>query len=306
MKYSTELKIGITGIITLILIVWGINFLKGKNILRSNYVLIALYSQVDGLEASADVMLDGFKIGTVERVEFEPENSIPFTISLEIDKAYRLKRGSEAIIYSSDLLGTKAIKIEKSEAGVYYESGDTIRSSLSEDMISELLDGLPPLLSTVNAAVSTLDSVARSIQVILNDPAIAQILEDLDGVTSSIDEQLSSSGDLSRSFSNLRSISENLNAQNEAISQSITNFEDLSAQLKDAELDSLIKHLSGVGSNLESISKSIESGEGAIGKLIFEDSLYQQISMLMAELDTLVNDINENPKKYVGFSIFGK
>jgi phospholipid/cholesterol/gamma-HCH transport system substrate-binding protein len=204
------------------------------------------------------------------------------------------------------LLGTKAIKIEKSEAGVYYESGDTIRSSLSEDMISELLDGLPPLLSTVNAAVSTLDSVARSIQVILNDPAIAQILEDLDGVTSSIDEQLSSSGDLSRSFSNLRSISENLNAQNEAISQSITNFEDLSAQLKDAELDSLIKHLSGVGSNLESISKSIESGEGAIGKLIFEDSLYQQISMLMAELDTLVNDINENPKKYVGFSIFGK
>src|SRR6056297_3001925 len=135
MRISSEVKIGITGVVTVVVIIWGINFLKGRNVFSNNYSLIATYDQVDGLEPSAKVMMNGFKIGTVERIIFDTEAVVPFTLFMEIENEYRIRSNSVAEIYNADLLGSKAIKIIQSEEHRFLEEGDTLKSRLAGDIV---------------------------------------------------------------------------------------------------------------------------------------------------------------------------
>jgi phospholipid/cholesterol/gamma-HCH transport system substrate-binding protein len=306
MKIKSEVKIGITGIITVLVIIWGINFLKGRNVLSSNYMLIATYDRVDGLEPSAQVMMDGFKIGTVDNILFDTEAEVPFTLFLEIENAYKIRKGSEAEIYSADLLGSKAVQIHRSGEGTFLANGDTITGGVAADMFSSLMDEVSPLLVNISAAVQTLDSTGTALNHLLSDPAVRSMIKNLDRASGSLDDQLGESGDLAKTFKNLRIISEGIGSQNESIKNTISNIEGISEKLEHAGIDSLILHLSTVSSNIAGITRSMEQGKGTIGKLIYEDSLYRQLGQLISDLDTLVIDLNENPKKYVNFSLIGK
>jgi len=306
MKFTSELKIGITGLITIIVIIWGVNYLKGRNILSSNYKLYSMYQEVDGLEASAGVILNGFKIGMVSDVAFDTEKAIPFTISMEIDKKYKLPKGSTAEIFSADLLGSKSLRIIPSENEGYHSSGDTLKSSLSIDMISSLLNDIKPLTEGLSAAIQTLDSAGSAINMLLRDPSVSNMMDHLENASSSLEGTLAETGDFSKTIKNLKNISRALELQSSAIQTSISNVESITTELKNADLDSLIQKLSVTGSNLAEITSAIENGNGSLGKLIYEDSLYNQINLLVTDLDSLINDINENPKKYVSISLFGK
>lgn len=306
MKYASEVKIGLTGVVTVAVIIWGINYLKGRNILSSTYTLLARYEQVDGLEPSANVMLKGFKIGTVEEVRFDTEEEVPFTIVMEIEKNYPVRSGSIAEIYSANLLGSKAIKIVPSPEGEYLEDGGEIGGDLSGDMIASLLDEVTPLLQRIDAAVLTLDSTAATVNQLLNEPGVKATIAHLEEMSGSLRDQLASDGDLSGTLASLRAISENISDRNNSIARSIENFEQFSNQLSNAALDSLIINLNGVADNLDSLTGEMLLGSGSLGKLIYEDSIYEQIGRLIADLDSLVSDVNKNPKKYVSFSLIGK
>ena len=306
MKIASEVKIGITGIITVLVIIWGINFLKGRNVLSSNYMLVATYDRVDGLEPSAKVMMNGFKIGTVDDILFDTEAEVPFTLFLEIENKYKIRKGSEAEIFSADLLGSKAVQIHRSGEGVFLANGDTIGGDVAGDMFSSLLDEVSPLLVSISAAVQTLDSTGTALNQILGDPAVRSMIGNLDRATGSLNEQLAESGDLAKTFENLKIITGGIGSQNESIKRTIASLESISGKLEHADIDSLILHLNIVSSNLAGITSSMEQGEGTIGKLIFEDSLYRQLGQLISDLDSLVIDVNENPKKYVSFSLIGK
>ena len=306
MKIASEVKIGITGIITVLVIIWGINFLKGRNVLSSNYMLVATYDRVDGLEPSAKVMMNGFKIGTVDDILFDTEAEVPFTLFLEIENKYKIRKGSEAEIFSADLLGSKAVQIHRSGEGVFLANGDTIGGDVAADMFSSLLDEVSPLLVSISAAVQTLDSTGTALNQILGDPAVRSMIGNIDRATGSLNEQLAESGDLAKTFENLKIITGGIGSQNESIKRTIASLESISGKLEHADIDSLILHLNIVSSNLAGITSSMEQGEGTIGKLIYEDSLYRQLGQLISDLDSLVIDVNENPKKYVSFSLIGK
>jgi phospholipid/cholesterol/gamma-HCH transport system substrate-binding protein len=306
MKYSGELKIGLTSVITIIVIIWGINYLKGRNILSSNYELVSLYNEVNGLEASASVVLNGFKIGTVSEIKFETEKNTPFTVILEIDKKYLLRKGSIAEIYSADLLGSMSIRIVPAENDNFHQAGDTLKSSMSTDMISLLMNKIDPLTVELSSAIQTLDSVGGAINMLIRDPSIANMINHLENVSSSLDNKFKESGDVNETFRSLKNLSSSLEDQTASIQQSISNVESITSDLKNADLDSLINKLALTSSSLAEITNAIESGEGSIGKLIYEDSLHDQLNLLVMDLDSLIKDINENPKKYVGFSLFGK
>ncbi len=305
MKYTSEIKIGITGLVTTAVIIWGINYLKGRNILESTYTLTAQYGQVDGLEPSANVMLKGFKIGTVEDVIFETEADVPFTVLMEIEKAYPIRAGSIAEIFSADLLGSKAINIVPAEGGNYLADGDQVSGQLADDMIGSVMDKVAPLISSIDAAVLTLDSTATTVNRILEDPNVKQTIAHLEEMSGAMRKQFSPGGDLAVTLASLRQISDTINAQNASIARSITNIEQITGQVSNTEIDSLIFNLGQVTGNLSELTGELNEGTGSLGKLVYEDSLYQQIGQLIADLDSLVTDINENPKKYVSFSLIG-
>ncbi len=306
MKIASEAKIGITAILTIAVIIWGINYLKGVNILSSTYSLSATYDAVDGLEPSANVMMDGFKVGTVEKIVFETEALPPFTVYMEIDKSYPIRQGSTAEIHSADLLGSKAIKIISSDSETYVSDGDLLLSQRSADMFTTLLEDITPLLNNFSAAALTLDSAGMAIRKLIDDPAISQMVGNLEQASGSLSEQLSSSGDLTKTLENIGQFSKGLNAKTGSLQSTITHLEEITGELKNAHLDSLVMNLNLLSSSISNITNSIENGKGTAGKLITEDSLYQQLDQLITDLDSLITDVNKNPKKYVSFSLIGK
>ncbi len=306
MKITSEVKIGAIGIVTAAVIFWGIHFLLGKNILKSADIYYATYELVDGLEFAAPVLMQGYRIGIVSEVDFNPESSPPFIVTIEIEKKYKIKSGSVAEIFSSDLLGSKAIRINSSDSDKYHPENDTLLSALIPDILTSVINDITPIVTNIDNLTNTLDSVGVSLNQILNDPATLAIINNVNEVSASLEESLSKEGKLGLTFENLSSITTNLKNQNEAIAATIENLHSLSNKIENANIDSILYKLESVTLSLYNISSQIESGEGTVGKLLFNDSLYDHISSLSANLDSLIMDINNHPEKYVRFSLFGK
>lgn len=306
MKLTSEVKIGITGVVTIAVIIWGVNYLKGRNILKGTYTIVSKYEQVDGLEPSANVMLKGFKIGTVEEVIFETEAAAPFTVVMEIEKSYPLKSSGVAEITSANLLGSKEINILPGSDGDYLENGDVINGSRSVDMIASLMEEVGPVITSLDAAIVRLDSTAAAVNRILEDPAVGMTIGNLEEISGSLRSQLGPGGDVTATLTALKKISVNLSAQHASIATTISNLEHISTQVGESALDSLINNLNEVAGNLHFMTGEMVQGNGSLGKLIYEDSLYQQLGQLISDLDSLITDVNANPKKYVSFSLIGK
>ncbi|MCF8226806.1 MAG: MlaD family protein [Bacteroidales bacterium] len=304
MKISTEVKLGVIGIITAAVIIWGINYLKGQYILSGNRTLIAMYNNAGGLEPSAGVMLDGFNIGVVDEIKFDTETKPHFTVILKIKKKYMIRKGSTAEIYNADLLGTKAIKIIQSGSTENAVSGDTLKSNITGDLLSSLVNDISPLTVQLKNTVATIDSVGISINRILSDPAIDELINSIKNASGSLDEQFSETGNLSKTLNNLRMLSDSLYQKSNAIANTLSNLQDVSAELRQAHLEELVIDFHNVVSNLSEITGDLRNNTGTIGKLINEDSIYDKLNLMIADFDSLINDINEHPEKYVNFSIF--
>jgi phospholipid/cholesterol/gamma-HCH transport system substrate-binding protein len=306
MKIKSEVKIGLVGIVTLVLIIWGVKFLLGSNIFENKLQYFATYEQVNGLESAAPVMMKGYKIGIVSDVKFDPESSPPFTVTIRIDKDYSLRSGSTAEIFSADLLGSKAIRIKDAKSDTYYAENDTLLSAVIPDMLASVMDDITPVLENFNSLTLTLDSVGISLNSLLSDPSTLGSIQNINRATGSLKSSLSKNGDIAISLENLSSITTNLKNQNEEIAATMANLHSLSNDIENADMDSILINLDLITVSLKNITQQIESGDGTVGKLIYNDSLYDHISSLSADLDTLIIDIKNNPKKYLRFSVFGK
>lgn len=306
MKIKSEVKIGFVGLIALFLVIWGIKYLLGTNLLKNTQRFYATYASVDGLEPSAPVLLKGYKIGSVSEVQFQPESEPSFIIAIDIDRAYKIPLGSSAEIFSADLLGSKAVRINSSGKKEYHNNKDTLHSNIVPDMLSSVMDNVTPVLVNVRQLTSTLDSLGISIDELINDPSTKGMIQNLNNATGSLNSKLSDGGSITTALDDLSAVAANLREQNEQIAATISNLHSFSEDIEQSDLDSILINLNAVTSSLKTVSQQMESGEGSVGKLIHDDALYDHISNLSADLDSLITDINAHPEKYVRFSVFGK
>lgn len=306
MRISSEVKTGLIGVATILVIIWGVNFLKGRNILSSKANYYARYDHIQGLEPSANVMMKGYKVGTVERIDFDPTDSPAFTITLEIEKDFPVSTGSVAEIFNSDLLGTKAVRISPAISPAHHSYGDTLRSGLEPDMLSALVDEMGPAITEIRRLAITLDSAGHSLHRLLKDESLEATLANLEHASGKLSDELSEQGNLAKSLDNIGSITDGIRARNQEIETTLNNLGQISNRLNNSSLDSTMHHLATLSARLGRTMESIESGQGSLGKLIYSDSLYDQISRLSENLDSLVQDIRMHPEDYVRISVFGK
>jgi phospholipid/cholesterol/gamma-HCH transport system substrate-binding protein len=306
MKISIEAKVGLIGIATLVVLIWGINYLKGRNILKSTYTLYAHYQNSGGLESSAPVLMNGIKIGYVESIDLEPEEVPPVQIALHIEKDYPLRAGSKAILFSADLLGSKAIRIEASNQDTYLHDQDTLVSVLEPDLLTTIGDKAMPVLQEIGQLAASLDSLAGNMNDLLGSEAAHSSLEHISDIAGSLQSALEPGGSLYESFSNLASFSSMLASQEDEIASMTTHLNAVSEALDSAGIDKLTQELVATTGEFRLLLEQLNSGEGSAGKLLYSDTLYYHLENLVANLDSLVLDLNENPRKYVHFSLFGK
>lgn len=317
MKISKEAKTGAVALIALILLYFGFNFVKGVNVFDSSRHFYSVYERVDGLTADHVVQYNGMTIGRVNSVEFLPDNSGRILVHFSImNKNVAIPVNSIAKITSLDLFDTKAIILEMSSSTEMAQSGDTLVPGLGGALKSEVSRRLEPLEGKINFLLAGMDSVVLGIQDVLNRKTrnnLVHAVEQINESFTSFNELMATAKmavqreetKISQLTTNLNKITGNLAKNSENISEIMTNLNTISDSLAQSDLIGAINKAGQTMENVSSLMKKINNGEGTIGMLVNNDSLYLNLQAASSDLDKLLIDLKENPKRYVHFSIFG-
>ena len=306
---KTEVKIGIIVLTTLLVVIWGINFLKGKNILNRTDVYYGVFQDIQGIDVSAPVLINGYKVGMVSKVSFAKGELDKLIIAFTVDDKYQIPENSVVELHSADLLGTMALRIIPSERNIYHEYGDTLISSTEKDMIASITDQILPLKTRAESAIEEVDSLISSLNYVLDQKTsnnLKAAIANLNNVSEQMERQLSQNGDLNKTFESLNLISQKLSENRTKLDTIFTNFQSISDSVAKARVADMINSINKTFSESSILLERINKGEGSLGLLSTSDSLYNTLNSSIKSLDILLQDLNENPKRYVHFSIFGK
>ncbi len=315
MKISKEFKIGLIVIISLALLYWGFNFLKGEDIFSKERIFIAVYKDVGGLDRGNPVTINGLTVGQVRNMSFSSDGKANVVIELIVKNPLLIPKNSVARIASSDLLGSKTVDIILGNSNEFASSGDTLISEMEISIKEEVSRQLQPLknkaegllvsIDTVISMLNNLFSKSNTDNISRSVAHIAGSFENLESTTSTLDHLMTEEKSrIERILENVESISLNLRNSENKLDQIFTNFSSFSDTLAKANVAETIKKVNSTMTELSDISKKINAGKGSLGMLINNDSLYIELESASQELNLLLEDIRLNPKKYVKFSVF--
>jgi len=315
---SQEFKIGTLMILGVVLLFLGINYLKGMNPFSKQIHLYAVYDRIEGLAVSNPVLVNGFKVGQVSNVTFSSKGDGSLLVEFTIEESkLKVPIDSEAKIYSSDLFGTKAIKIEPGITKSYAQPGDTLLSSVEMDITTAVRKELEPLRLKTEELIKGVDDILVNMKAVFEDDAtlglpsafasLHRSVRTLENTVANFDGLVEENRVVFKNvMSNVDAIAENLNNNNKQINNIIDNFSDLSDSLVGVNISSTISNADQALLDISRITDKLNKGEGTLGKLLTDDSLYFDLLASNTEVQELLDDIQLNPWKYVRVSLFGR
>lgn len=314
-KFQRELKIGITFVIATLVLIWGLMYLKGLELLSRSRTFYAVYENVDGLVVSNPVTLNGLQIGQVNVLSFDPKFTGKIVCELYIKGGFPFPKNSIARIHSTGLLGSKEVAIILGNSTEQAKSGDTLASEIESSLGAEVNKQLLPLKRKAENLISSIDSIAVIIQQVLNRNtrdnlvnAISHVQEALANIahaTYALDTLVTTQRkNISGIIVNVESISRNLKQNNDKISRIISNLSDVSDSLAKARIPSTIMQVNLAVKSLTTTLDKINKGEGSLGLLVNDQKLYIDLENAARNLNLLIEDMKTNPKKYLKISVF--
>jgi len=314
---SREFKIGLTFVVTLAAFYWGVNFLKGVDIFSNTRKIYALYPKVDGLMRSNPITINGLNVGKVSKISFTNDTSKFLIVELSISHNVPIPKNSVAEIYSSDLLGSKAVSIILGNSKEFVKNGDTLRSGAKASLEDEVSRQVLPLKLKAESLMGSFDTLLTVFNQVMNEStrdnliksfaSIRNTIKHLEVTTSTIDTIVTNQKDrMSQIISNIESITRNIRNNNQQISSAINNVSKMTDTLAAANLSKTIITTQRALQNFEEMTDKINKGKGSLGLLINNDSLYYQLEGSSKNLNLFLQDLKTHPKKYVHFSVFGK
>ena len=317
MKISRQFKLGILFAVTLFLLGWGIEFLKGKNLFSDARTYYGVYERIEGLLVANPVTVNGFEVGQVTSIGFTDDNTGKILVEMEVKRDFDLPANSIARIYSSDLMGSKAIALERGSSKTLAKDSDTLRTGVEGSIKDAVNEQVRPIKNKAENLMLSIDTVVTVIQDVFNPKtrddlaksftSIEQTLASLKNTSYNIDTLVTAeSNRLAMIIGNLESITRNIDSKGDEINNTINNLSAISDTLANAKLS---KTLNKANSSLEQITMlldKVNQGEGTAGKLLTNDTLYENLESASHELNMLLRDIKLHPQRYVHFSVFGR
>ncbi|MFP4555975.1 MAG: MlaD family protein [Bacteroidales bacterium] len=314
MKVTKEAKIGLFAVVCLAVLFWGLNFLKGRNVFSRTNTYYAVFERVDGLKPTNDVMLSGYKIGTVRSINFEDDNSDNLIVALQIEKRYNIPVNSNIKLISSDIMGGKAIRLELSHNKTFHNAGDTLKASIETGLLDQVMFEMAPIKDKAESLMVNMDNALKGLVDILNeenkkniDQSISSMrssLENIDELSQSVNNMFGQdTSKFKRMLSNVHSITKNLKDNNQKIDSAIQNFASISDTLARANLSNTLAQTDSAMIALNQIANKINKGEGTLGMMLHNDTLYHNFEDAARNLELLLLDMKLNPKRYINFSL---
>jgi phospholipid/cholesterol/gamma-HCH transport system substrate-binding protein len=305
MKISKEGRVGLMAVAAMVMLYFGFHILKGSDVFSRTYTYYVVYDNIDGLTASNPVLLNGLNVGRVQAIKLMQNRQNKLLVSMDIQKGVSVPVGSIATLADGGLLGGKVIHLVLGKSASTLSDGDTL-AGMKEAGISALLqEKALPLVTHADSLVKNLDLVAsgfRETGHILN-----QVLKNYDEAGNDVQ------GLLAENRRNLLAITTNLNKLSTSLVETEKELKPLLAKtgtladsLNALKLGETVQSANRTIAELRQILASVQSGKGTAGKLINDETLYNNLNITLVSLNKLMTNLREHPKRYVHLSVFGK
>jgi phospholipid/cholesterol/gamma-HCH transport system substrate-binding protein len=291
------LTIGITVLVALLVLVFGIDYLKGINVFHTSNYYFATYSNVTGLSESAAVTANGFKVGQVRAISYEYSNPGHIRVELALDKALKVPEGTVAVL-ASDLLGTASIQLIMPESSNYAKVGTELQTTIASGLMDNVSSELLP---SVGAMLPKIDSLLTAINRLAGDPALLASVQRLDQITANLEATTAAVAQASKP---LPTVMNNATVMTANLQRMSANLDSLSASLNAMPLNETMENVRALTANLSQLTHDLESNESTLGLLMHDPALYNNLNATVSSLDSLFVDLKAHPHRYLKFSVF--
>lgn len=302
-KYSKEFAIGLSVIAALVVVYFGIEYLKGNNIFKpANYYYVS-YHNVAGLAQSAPVTLNGYKVGLVREITYDYEHPGNVSVEMSLDKELRLPEGTKAII-TTDMLGTSSIDLQLGTSAKYHEIG----SQLIGEQAGGLMTGVTEdILPAVGRIMPKIDSLITSLNALASDPALRQSLGHLEIAMANIESSSKRLSQVMNTMPKLASdasfVMTNVKEMSSSLNTIASDLTTVSAQIKEMPLEKTMNNVAQASESIKELMAKINDKNSSVGMLLNDDGLYQNLNNASASLDSLLRDVKKNPKRYISIKL---
>ena len=306
---NKEFKIGFFALSSVIVLILGVNYLKGINIFNDNSDFYAVYENIGGLQVGSPVMVNGYKVGIVSNIDLLIEQNQKLLVTISLDKVFDIAKNTVCKIVNQDLMGTKGIALILGDTDELVAAGGTLISSIEGSLQDEVNAQILPLKNKAEELIGSVDSVMMIITAVLNKDTRNNLRNSLSSLDRTfelmsktmikVDSMVDLNDErIAKVVQNFESITSNLESSNGEIKNILTNFSSLSDSLAKTDISSVLQ-------NISDITTKINNGEGSLGLLLKDDKIYDNFEKSTRELASLIEDIKMHPSRYVNFSIIG-
>ena len=296
MKFTKEIKIALVSIFGIVVLFFGLQFLKGLSVFSSDNAMYVAFTDATGLSVSSPVYANGYRVGVVKALDYDYDPHGKIIAEFGLNKEMRVPVGSRAEL-ASDLLGNIKINLVLGDDPLHMIAvGDTISGGMEAGIMSKVGEMMPVILNIA----PKLDSIMTSLNLLLADPALRNTLHNVEGMTDN----------LNATSQELKTLSASLNREMPTMMTKangvLDNTQKLTHNLSQLDVASMNAKVNQTLANVEQMTQRLNSDEGTLGLLMRDKSLYNNLNATAASADSLLTDLKAHPKRYVHFSIFGK
>lgn len=304
MKVSKEFKVGLLTVVAGVLLYFGVNFLKGSGFLSSANTYYTVYDQIDGLTVSNAVLINGLTVGRVSDIVILQQNNNKLLVAIDIEDDIVLGDSTVALLHNSDLLGSKAIELKVKNIGSPLQDGDTLIGRIDSGFTEAIRETAMPVIDNLDSAFTNINILLANLND--NNAAITSTFDNLEQASNEIKMLAGENrANLSQIMGNLNELTTALAHAEDGIQPFLAKMNNLADSLNDLQLKQTVAEANVAMSNLREITEKINQGNGSLGMLMNNDSLYNNLNNSAQDLDRLLIDLRENPGRYLNISVFG-
>ena len=296
MKITKEIRIALISILAIVLLFFGMNFLKGMSFLSSNNIYYARFNDISGLTNSNPIFANGYKVGTVQDIIFDYTGTDGIIVAFTLDNDMRLPEGTTAEIESDFMGNVRMNLIADMSQRNRINPGDTILGGQHEGALGQLAEMVP----TIKGMVPKLDSILTNINLLITDPAIEMSLHNVHAITE----------DLTTSTRQLNALLATLNGDIPLMMNKangvLDNTQQFTANLASVDVVRTMAQVDETIATVKDLTDRLNSNEGTLGLMMRDPTLYNNMTSTMDSADSLLTNLRLHPKRYVHFSIFGR
>jgi phospholipid/cholesterol/gamma-HCH transport system substrate-binding protein len=314
-KIANETKVGAIAVVSVAMLILGFNFLKGKKLLTRSTTLYANYSNIQGLQKSNPVLINGLQVGSVYDIKTDKDMR-NILVEINITKDVHIAKNSFAVIKTNPI-ATPSMEIILGDATEHLHNKDTIAVAASGGLLGNLMEKVDPVIEQLKSTMTSLDTLLVNFNTVLDPNAkgnISSALKNLNTITGSMVQSTAylnsllntQTGALAKTLNNVESITGNMANNNEKLNSVMSNLDKTTTKISQLEFEKVVNTLNATLADFQKMVTKMGSTDGTMGKILNDPALYNNLTSTGNKLNLLLDDVRINPKRYVNISVFGK